>query len=102
MPPIRTYEPHIVLQKVLSKVSAHLIKLIETHAKSEWIGDCQRAFEQLKMLLREAPTLAFADRNCEYALCTDGSEACTGAVLTQHTGQSEQPIHYLSHKLSET
>ncbi len=85
-----------------SEVATPLIQLTKKHAQFEWTDACQSAFERLKRLLTEAPTLAFPDPNCEYILYTDASDGCVGAVLTQDQGQGEQPIHYLSHKLSET
>ena len=85
-----------------SEIATPLIKLTKKHAKFEWTAECQTAFDKLKDLLSEAPTLAFPDPGKEYTLYTDSSGECIGAVLTQDSGQGEQPIHYLSHKLSDT
>lgn len=85
-----------------SEIAIPLIKLTKKHSKFEWTQECQDAFEKLKIVLTEAPTLAFPDPKREYTLYTDASDNCVGAVLTQNFGQGEQPIHYLSHKLSDS
>ena len=85
-----------------SEVALPLTALTKKHARFAWSDECQQAFDKLKQLLIEAPTLAFADQTLEYTLYTDASDGCIGAVLTQDQGQGEQPIHYLSHKLSDT
>ena len=85
-----------------SEIAAPLIRLTKKYAKFDWTTECQQAFDRLKQLLVEAPTLAFPDISREYTLYTDASETCIGAVLVQDFGQGEQPIHYLSHKLSDT
>ena len=84
-----------------SEIATPLIQLTKKHAKFEWTDECQGAFDKLKNLLTEAPTLAFPDPSREYTH-TDSSAGCIGAVLAQDFGQGKQPIHYLSHKLSDT
>lgn len=83
-----------------SKVASPLIALTKKHARFDWSEECQQAFETLKRLLMEAPALTFPDPSLEYTLYTDASGGCIGAVLVQDQGNGEQPIHYLSHKLS--
>ena len=68
----------------------------------KWTDECQKSFDKLKDLLTEAPTLSFPDPSRAYSLYTDASDGCVGALLSQDFGQGEQPIHYLSHKLSDT
>ena len=85
-----------------SQIAMPLIELTRKHSKFDWTDDCQTAFERLKNLLTEAPTLAFPDMSREYTLYTDASTDCIGAVLTQDLGRGQQPIHFLSHKLSQT
>lgn len=85
-----------------SEIATPLIKLTKKHAKFEWTDQCQVSFQRLKDLLAEAPTLIHADPTREYVLYTDSSDGCVGAVLCQNLGQGEQPVHYLSHKLSES
>lgn len=92
----RRFCPHF------SEIATPIIKLTKKHAQFEWTDECQTAFDHLKDLLSEAPTLAFPDPSLEYTLYTDASDGCIGALLTQDQGQGEQPIHYLSHKLSDT
>ena len=83
-----------------SDIATPLIRLTKKNTKFEWTEECQNSFDKLKKLLTEAPTLAFPDPKRPYTLYTDANAGCTGAVLTQDFGQGEQPIHYLSHKLS--
>ena len=85
-----------------SEIATPLIKLTKKHAKFEWTEECQTAFEQLKEVLTKAPTLAHPDPKRDYVLYTDSSDDCVGAVLCQNQGQGEQPIQYVSHKLSDT
>lgn len=85
-----------------SEIALPLINLTKKHARFEWTDKCQEAFDKLKEMMCEAPTLSFPDPNREYVLYTDASAECIGAVLTQDFGTGEQPIHYLSHKLSDS
>ena len=57
-----------------------------TKVKKPWHwGEAQdKAFEELKQHLVQAPILAYADSNLPYELHTDASGDALGAVLYQH------------------
>ena len=86
-----------------SKIASPLVALTKKHAQFNWSPECQNAFDNLKLLLTQAPTLAFPDTNKPYTLYTDASDYCVGASLTQDQGDGEKilisfHINYLSHK----
>lgn len=49
----------------------------------EWTESCQITFEKLKMLITEAPLLAYADFTKPFLLETDASKEGLGDVLAQ-------------------
>ena len=49
----------------------------------EWTAECQQAFEQLKQLCSQTPSLASANYKNPFKLHTDASEKGLGAVLYQ-------------------
>lgn len=85
-----------------SEIAAPMVALTKKKALFHWSPECQIAFDKLKQLLVQAPTLAFPDASQPYTLYTDASDQCVGALLTQGQGEDEHNIHYLSHKLSDT
>lgn len=60
------------------------------------------AFHQCKELLTHAPLLQYPDPSKPYILTTDASAVALGAVLSQGTVGTDQPIAYASRTLSET
>ena len=91
-----------------SSIAEPLINLTRKWAKFKWDDTCQNAFEKLKGCLADMVILAYPDPNKEYNLYTDASDYAIGACLTQKVfdpqeqKEVEKPIHFLSHKLSET
>ena len=49
----------------------------------ESTAECQQAFEQLKQLCSQTPTLAYANYKRPFKLHTDASENGLGAVLPE-------------------
>lgn len=67
----------------------------------KWGPDQQQSFDRLKEALISAPILVHPDPTRPYALYTDASNTCIGAILVQKDDRGvERVIHYLSHKLS--
>lgn len=60
------------------------------------------AFHQCKELLTHAPLLQYPDQSKPFILTTDASAVALGAVLSQGTIGTDQPIAYASRTLSET
>ena len=92
-----------------SEIAIPIIKLTKKFAKFEWTKECQIAFDFLKESLTTVPVLGYPDINKPYILYTDASDNCVGACLTQPCDEStqpgmtnEQPLYFLSHKLSHT
>ena len=86
-----------------------LVALTKKNAKFVWTPETQHAFEVLKAGL--TTMLAYPDTNKPYVLYTDASDTCIGACLAQvcEDGEetlpeikNERPIHFISHKLSDT
>lgn len=94
-----------------SEIAKPLINLTKKYSKFEWTKECQTAFDFLKNSLSTIPVLSYPDPKKPYILYTDASDTCVGAVLCQKCDpdestlpgvKNENPIHYLSHKLSPT
>ena len=94
-----------------SEIASPLIALTKKHARFNWTNVCQTAFDELKKHLTSIPLLAYPDLYKPYILYTDASDKAIGACLTQPCESSdsfipgikdEVPIHFLSHKLSDT
>ena len=65
-----------------------------------WDAKCEEAFQSLKVLLTQAPVLAFADPRVPYVLHTDASREGLGAVLYQDQGTGLRPVAFVSRSLS--
>lgn len=76
-------------------VSQPLTKLLKKNA-FEWNPAAQLAFEQLKMVMTQAPVLALPSFSKEFTIETDASGTGWSAVLQQ----DGHPIAYLSKSLS--
>ena len=66
-----------------SVIASLLTKLFRKRIKFEWIEKCQNSFEQLKMMLVEAPLLTQPTSGKEYTLYSDASGIGLGCVLMQ-------------------
>ena len=94
-----------------SHIAKPIIALTKKYVPFQWTEECQEAFDLLKRSLMEAPVLAYPNPQKPYILYTDASDDSIGAVLCQENDdkeglgpkeKNENPIHYLSHKLSDT
>ena len=80
-----------------SVVASPLFQLTKKGAVFQWDQACQKAFDELKRLLIDAPVLAFSDFSLEFILETDASGIGLGAVLAQeHPDGTTHPIAYAS------
>ena len=57
----------------------------------EWTNSCEEAFNQLKMLLTQAPVLAIPDFSRDFRIETDASGLGLGAVLSQEQADGGTP-----------
>ena len=65
-----------------------------------WTTECDRAFQELKLILCSSPVLASSDFTRPFTLQTDASDRGVGAVLSQYDDDGlEHPVAYFSRKL---
>lgn len=67
----------------------------------KWTKEENKAFEQLKLRLTQAPTLACLDSCEKFFLQTDASNQRLGVVLTQTIEGQERVIAYASQHLNK-
>jgi hypothetical protein len=80
-----------------------LTELTKQETRWQWRTDVEEAsFQSLKEALSTAPVLVSPDPELPYEVFTDASDFALGAVLLQNQGKNNQPIAYLSRKLSPT
>ena len=80
-----------------SGVAAPITDLIRLE-KFEWTKAAERAFEELKRLMTEAPVLRLPDFERVFEVACDASGVGIGGVLSQEG----HPVEYFSEKLDDT
>ena len=77
-------------------------KFASKNASIRWEDDQQRAFDELKQALTQAPALAVPDEDKPFTLYTDASNFGIGAALCQWNEKlsAMQPCAYMSSKLT--
>ena len=86
--------------KNCSTMVAPLTGLLKARAPFVWSPDCQRAFDDVKMLLTSSPVLAAPRVGLPFLLQVDASQVGIGAVLIQAVGGVERPVSFFSRKLN--
>ncbi|KAG8498740.1 hypothetical protein CXB51_005107 [Gossypium anomalum] len=69
--------------KGFSMITTPLTKLLQKDVKFEWSEKCQKSFDQLKILLTEAPILVQPESGKEFVIYSDASLISLGCVLMQ-------------------
>ncbi|KAL4312967.1 hypothetical protein GQ457_01G036970 [Hibiscus cannabinus] len=82
--------------KGFATIAAPISDLLRKSEKFEWTSDAQLAFDNLKLLLSEAPLLGLPCFDKDFVVETDASGVGIGAVLTQ----DNRLLAYFSQKLS--
>ena len=82
----------------LSTVCEPLRRLTDKKSEFDWMPQHERAFNEIKELLTQAPALAYYDAHKEVSIECDSSQVGLGAVLTQEG----KPVAYASHALTQT
>jgi hypothetical protein len=83
-----------------SKVASPLTELLKDEQRFKWGEEQQSAFDFLKQATTSAPILVLPDMSLPFKVTTDACSRAIGAVLSQNNGKGDQPIAYLSKKLS--
>ena len=76
---------------------APLTELLKKGVSWEWIFECQKAFNELKIAMMKGLVLALPDISKPFEVQTDASDFALGGVLLQEV----HPIAFESRKLSE-
>jgi len=83
-----------------SRMANPLFELTKKDVAFIWNQDCQRAFDDLKKALVEAPILVRPDFEEPFCLDVDWSTKGVGAVLSQREGGFEKVVAYASKALT--
>ena len=84
-----------------SKIARPLCRLLEKDIKLYFDESCQKAFEEIKFRLVEAPIMAKPDWNREFEIMCDASDFAMGAVLGQKDEKVFKAIYYASKTFNE-
>ena len=85
-----------------SKVASSLTELLKDEQPFKWQEEQSTAFNKLKNALSTAPVLQIPDTAIPFKVTTDACSHAVGAVLSQNFGHGDQPVAYLSKKLTGT
>ena len=85
-----------------SKIAVPLHALTRQNVPFKWTPQCQCALEHLKTQLTQPPVLAYPNFTLLFALHTDASKDCLGAVLEQESDGHSHPVAYASRSLSKS
>ena len=84
-----------------SKIARPLCRLLEKDTKFHFDESCQKAFEEIKFRLVEAPIMAKPDWNREFEIMCDASDFAMGDVLGQIDEKVLKAIYYASKTFNE-
>ena len=82
---------------VISQISDSLRQLMKKEVPFVWQPEHQKAFQELKQAITEAPVLAYYDPNKENVIQSDASMKGLGCVLLQ----DGRPVYYASRSLND-
>ena len=85
-----------------AEIAAPLTYLTKKDVEMQWGPPQQRAFQQLKNALCNAPMLVFLDPKLPYTVVTDASGTAAGGALMQDQGDGPCPIAFMSRVLKPT
>jgi hypothetical protein len=86
--------------KGYSRLASPLFELTKKDVAFVWNQNCQRAFDDLKKALVEAPILVRPDFKEPFCLDVDWSTKGVGAILSQREGIFEKVVAYASRGLT--
>ena len=79
-----------------------LYQLKKKDAKFIWSESCEKAFQEIKEKLYQAPILKIPDMSKPFIVQTDASDVAMGAVLLQESDGKRHVIAYASQKFSKS
>ena len=82
---------------VISQISDPHRQLMKKKGPFVWQPEQQKAFQELKQVITEAPVLAYYDPNKENVIQSDASMKGLGCVLLQ----DGRPVYYASRSLND-
>ena len=85
--------------KDFAEVVVPLVNLTRKRVHFRWDARCEKAFNQIKEALTQAPILAYPISDATFILDTDASSHSVGAVLSQIQHGEEKVIAYASRTL---
>ena len=85
-----------------SGIAKPLTELLKQDVAYEWTPKRQKAFDNLRSALTQAPCLTFPKADCRFMLDTDASDYAIGGVLSQIQEGEERVIAYYSKTLNPT
>ncbi|XP_076043873.1 uncharacterized protein LOC143026963 [Oratosquilla oratoria] len=85
--------------KNFAEIAEPLTNLLRKDQRFQWTPTCDRAFAQLKSLLKHSPVLITPDYTLPFHLYTDSSEVGIGAALLQERHGTKRVVAYFSRKL---
>ena len=84
-----------------STIACPLTDLLKKNSKFKWSEECNKAFEQLKLILSHAPVLVTPKFGKPFKIAVDACDTGMGAVLFQEDDDKiEHPICYHSQKFN--
>ena len=84
-----------------SVISEPLTNLLSERTQFIWTNDCQKAFDILKVILKNEPVLLAPNFAKEFKLAIDASEIAAGSVLLQeNSNEVDHPVSYFSKTLT--
>ena len=90
---------HIFLPKI-AEVSAPLRQILSQNNDFVWTPNCENAFQQLKLLVKNIVELRHFDIHRETRIICDASHDALGAVLEQYSSSGWHPISFASRYLN--
>ena len=86
----------------LSAIISPITDLLREDTAYYWDPDQNSAFEKVKTLLTEAPTLSFYKGNSPIVVIADSSRVGLGAAIYMQEGIELKPIEFASRTPTET
>ena len=88
------------LNKFVSKTTDKCLPFFKVLKKAfEWINDCQKAFQDLKMYITTAPLLSPSVLGEELYLCLVVTPHAVSSTLVREEGKVQKPVYYTSRVL---